>query len=353
MASATNGKASQATQPGPIPFRGPVNMVRFADEIEADYRAGGSVGAPITHVRTALTILVGAGVARTDGITKSVIDRLPAIIEQAKPDVEAGTRAGIFRTVRAICNRGFDLGFLPSKFKFPVSPHDDRAEQVSPLSPGVVQRLLDYLRDRAAAGSFEDRRLHALVETIVWTGLRRKEAILICREHIELDPGRIRIPSREGNLPRAMYRSPVWIPAELSPVLEAWLAWLPADCPFAFPGKLKAGSWKSAGEALEQLHAAALAAGIKERVIFDYLRRFFEEHSRPSLHCLTPWSAPSGPTPPRAGDGTRTLTPTHNLTDQEVTALMAHLKACAADFAGHRLYVVTGLIVLSGLMGFR
>jgi integrase len=340
----------QAKTEAKVRYRGPVSMAELLTEIEIDYRSLERSAGWISNTLMMLRFLVeDAGVRTTAEINDRLIRRLPALLEKKKPHLPSATRNNYLAILSAALNRAFELGLLPSELKFPEIPHPRtvwRHERSSLLSPDDMNRFLRYLNPKAV--SLERGRFHVLVEAIVRAGLRRQEAVQLRRDHIDFEEHTIHVLAREkkrGGLP-----NPVRMSAELELILKRWLDWLPADCPYVIPGKRLTGPWANRArgdEALKQLRAAARAAGIKQPVTFEDLRRFFDEHSVPSLPCLDVTYGPASPGEP-SGNGILRLAPAHELTDLEATNMMAVLKRRAASFQEHRSFTFLGLCLLQG-----
>ena len=327
MASAIS-KPSPPGKADAIPYRGPMSIIDAATILMDDYRDDRSKPVKkewLRDVADTIKKLIAFGVKLTDDLDDAFVREFPVLLEKDKPNGQANTRAARCTALKTMCTRWFKLGVLRTQLEFPPIPRIETfAKKGPPLSEDDVRLYRTYLRNRTA--TFENRRFYVWVEIALWMGLRRAEVQGLRWEHIGTGPGKIRIP------------------AKLKPLLEEWHDYLGPSCPFVIPGKTMVGPWKGGGgkHISRELQETARAAGIEGFVGFASLRRFFEEFSEPSVPCL------DDPVP--YGPGRAEVAPPHKLSPDDVTKLMAYLRANSASFEGHRLYLSTGLMVLTGLV---
>lgn len=135
-----------------------------------------------------------------------------------------------------------------------------------------VAALLAHLK--AAVADWKTHRTFALVATVAYTGLRRREAIYLHKADVDLAAGMLYVVARR-RLKTVASAAPVPVCAELAEALRPWLkeggpVWL-------FPGVRGKGPWDNGApgyRADDALKAAGAAVGIPA-VTFHSLRHTF------------------------------------------------------------------------------
>lgn len=118
-----------------------------------------------------------------------------------------------------------------------------------------VRKVLLHLQERRDC--WEDHRLLALTAVVACTGLRRKEALRLQVQDVDLAAKRVHVVERDERLKTVSSAAPVPMCPELATILEPWISrtlsvWL-------FPGVRRRGPWtggtsgKSAGDRIKQV----------------------------------------------------------------------------------------------------
>ena len=280
--------------------------------------------------------------------------------ELASGDIHERFEAGIERyaeatqrllriTLTAIRNHAFRMGLLalPPGKKIPA-----HRTLFMPLSD--VERLLDYLRDKAQF-TWEDHRLYVLVSVVVFAELRLIESLDLCIE--DIDRGNATIHTQRSKRNEVAYPRIVRFPSVVTTIIEKWLPRVAGD-KWLFPGVRHLGPWTPDNARIE-LEIAGVAAGIP-RVSFDALRRSYRQVK---AWCNIPdkefeaigrirAQIQAGGTVADAllgqgradSDGTR-----RELTLEEATRLMTWLGEHSATLEDHLLYTYVGLALFAGL----
>ena len=224
--------------------------------------------------------------------------------------------------VRVMCNIALESGYLRaspfrrgtmSKLVRVGKPQGKRH-----LSRADIRKLLDRLAAEVAIAKgwklWKLRRLQGLVALVVYTGLRRGEALHLHVADVDLAARMIHVRSRASHrLKTERSAAMVPMPAALVPYLETWLAWrsvappgfkMPAEAeiPWMFPNCRRRGPWMDGTKGdkpLCMLKALALRAGIGD-VNWQMLRRSLSTHLRHPLRRVPRADQPDPP-PLRGG----------------------------------------------------
>jgi integrase len=260
---------------------------KFAAAILDDYRTSSPpvtrqtvfrVGEILDMLKAHLKVRSTADLERDDTVSRFA----------ANPDFlrwNPTTQGAVLGMLHAIYRRGQKLGLIRSIPEFPdvIRRHrQPRSERTKVPSPAAVRRLLDYLQSQAH--TWEGRRFHALIATIVLGGLSVTQALRLRVADIELAEDTIWV-SGSARRTSSSPPIPVRIGPELKGILAGWLRW--TKCEWAFPGKERVGPWHGNGgnkkQPFYQLEAAARAAGVK-RIGYRSLLRYHAMHSVPSVN---------------------------------------------------------------------
>jgi integrase len=163
------------------------------------------------------------------------------------------------------------------------------------LDLAELRRLLEALgRDvaqRKGWSGWRARRLQALVSLVMYTGLRRDEALHLQVQDLDIPARMIRLEphNKAGEFKTESSAQSVAMPEALIPILEEWLAHrmdapegypMPAECPWVFPGSRRTSPWREGSpgyKPLDRLQRVARRAGLSH-VTFHALRRSLSTH---------------------------------------------------------------------------
>lgn len=207
-------------------------------------------------VRQVLDLLEEIGARRPADLTPQLIARFVQM-----PGRSPNTIRGLLGYIRAICNYAVFRGVL-DRSPFEFRRQWIRAAEPRPprhLTADEVGRLLAHLEaDRA---SWTGGRIHALIATLAYTGLRRNEALYLQTEDVE--GGCIWIRARR-RLKTAAAAAPVPMPGVLAEILADWTP--RSGCQWLFPNVTRSNAWTGGNpqdRPLGRIAAAGLAVGIK------------------------------------------------------------------------------------------
>jgi integrase len=271
---------------------------QFRRELETVY----APLAPATRgkLRQVLEILEGLGITSTTDLSPALITRFLA----SRPNGQSPhTTKCLLSTLRAVCGHAEELGYASSPFRLrrmklsrlvkappPAGKRHLTAEECRAL---LATLRADVLRLEPAGPSWplwRARRLESLVSFVLYTGVRRNEALFLQVGDLDI-PGRIvrLVPHN----PRGALKTPgsadsIPMPEALIPSLEAWLAvrlgapegMSVPPCPWVWPGATRRGPWHEGSPGhrpLDKLQDAARRAGIGH-VTWHMLRRSLATH---------------------------------------------------------------------------
>jgi integrase len=245
----------------------PLAFGRFTDEILALYAPPLRAQATRDKLAQALVELEDAGARSTADLAPPVIARWLALYAHRAP----ATNHSLLRSIRAASRYARMRGYLdadPFEWRSPadwLGPDATRGEPVDRhLTRDQVAALLQLADLEAAAGDWPAGRRRALVYTLAFTGLRKREALGLLVADVDLPTGVLRIrPNARRTLKTRGSAAPVGLAEPLAAVLAQWspltgAAWL-------FPGVTRRGPWLQGGpgvRALDQLRALGERAGI-------------------------------------------------------------------------------------------
>lgn len=239
-------------------------------------------------------------------------DLTPAFVGRFLASLPAGnagiTKHGMLRNLRAACNYAVTMRYLAvSPFAFRksrdwVRPGRAAEKKHHPLA--AIGRVLDLARADVARlpdGSWDQwraRRLLAIASVVAYTGLRKREALFLRVEDLDL-AGRIiaLTPRSDNRLKTEASAQPIPMPEALAGVLAEWLPHLalPAcapplpgpsgadrrDAAWVFPNAHRTGPWIHGAPGTRPLdHLVALGerAGV-EGFTFISLRHSWATHA--------------------------------------------------------------------------
>jgi integrase len=273
-----------------------MTMPQFREAIMEHLRTRGTQAHSLSKYRRMFSIMeTDMGVASVAELEQDeIIGRIAAGIKSGMPGVGPGTvrveTARFYATLRT----GRKLGLLRRLPEIPVlglGNRKARSDRTRPPAQAEVRRLMEYLESDLE--SWEGRRLHALVSSIMLTGLSIVDIIKLPVSSIDLVGGII------WTRPRGKSSLATRMPTELKVILLAWLRL--AGSEWAFPNLVKRGRpWQHEGRGCRTdpsltLYRACEAAGVG-RITYEQLRRFHSESSVAKL-ALDAQMAPAGNSP--------------------------------------------------------
>lgn len=215
-----------------------------------------------------------SGVRKTTDITPVLIIRWLNGHQDRKPI----SNASLLSSFKAACNYAKKQGYLrvtPWEIRrdWIEVPEDDPDEPTIRHHPiADIARVLNLAADEASGGGWNEARLHALVNTYAFTGLRKMEALGLKIADIDMQARIIRIRSRrKRTLKTKASAQPVGIADDLVPVLETWLRRCGSD--WVFPNKLGTNHWsggKPGKKPLDEIKALGSRAGVPGLTILSF-----------------------------------------------------------------------------------
>jgi len=223
------------------------------------------------------------GVACIEDVNAATVNRFQRLLRREKPDAPDRWYAEELRWFKTVCNKCTELEIISRRVEFPPIPPPKSFPRVNPirrLSAKQIGALLGHLQ--AGAGTWEGKRLYCLVVTVLFTGLRKDEAVKLRVVDVRFDERLIHVRRRD-NSPRSNVRD--WTPMadRLALVLRGWT--LETGCEWLFPGKKRRTPWTGGGSGhcispLEQLRAAGECVGISGLTL-EMLRQYFKDNAAP------------------------------------------------------------------------
>lgn len=269
-----------------MPGSSPLALRSFRAQIVRLYRDLGrdpSTVSKLDQLLGELIAVLGDSATTADLTTEG----LARWIARYSPQRARWTVIGQLGYLRAACSYAVEEGLCsrPPNWRR-LLPKRPRAGQGLHHPIADLRRLLDHLARRARDGGWIERRLHALVATGLFAGLRRNELLFLRQPDVILDLGVIAVvPIAERSLKTAESQQPVPIPPELDGILRAWLPIAAAhsdpDRPWLWPGERRGNAWHGGGPGrrpIDRLQAAALEVGIPS-ITWQSLRRSWATHA--------------------------------------------------------------------------
>ena len=220
-------------------------------------------------------ILGEIGPETTDDFTVPLFRKF---VDLRKSEVRVNTVIGELSYLRAACAYACQCGYL-ERNPFDHGRLRIRREPPKGTSHHSIQeirRVLLFLGSRKSLG-FEHRRLHSLVSTVAYTGIRAGEAYHLEREDIRLED-RILVVSGRRRLKTDRSADPVPMASELVEVMAEWLG--THDSKWCFPNLKRTGPWASGRvgvRPVDRLKAAAAMVGVED-MTFQSLRHSWATH---------------------------------------------------------------------------
>lgn len=254
----------------------PIPYVLFRERVLALYTP--PLRARSTHaaMRRALDLLGRVeGVTSTADLTTETLARYVA----SRADGNTNTTISQLRALKAACNLAVAEGWLDRNpcasrmFRLRPSPPIRRTH----FAVEEIGRLLEHLE--ASHLDWKGGRLHALVATVAYTGLRKREALYLQVPDVDLGRGLLVVVARAGNRLKTQASARVVpIPPELETVLRGWLP--RCHTIWVFPNLRGTGPWTGGPpgyKPLDQLQAAGRRVGI-EGLTLHALRHTLATH---------------------------------------------------------------------------
>lgn len=276
---------------------------RLRDEMLALYLPPLRAKATYLKMRQVLELVADLEVRTTDDLTPQLIGRFIA----SRPRRQSpNTTRSLLMSLRAACNYAVAMGYLER------SPFAARRGWVRRARPTRRQHhtlreiadVLELLRLDVAAcrgwRRWRARRLHALVATFAYSGMRKQEVLHLRAEDLDFDRGLILIEERDDFRPKTEDSAqPVPMAPDLAAILKSWLShvedsprgartpwggwsgWPEGGPRWVFPTIALDRPWLygPAGEkALDQCKAAGRRAGV-EGLTFQSLRHSWATHA--------------------------------------------------------------------------
>lgn len=116
------------------------------------------------------------------------------------------------------------------------SPMEHLLEYLGGKDRAEIGRLLSVARERAKAGSYDDRLLYAMVATALFTGLRKGELFGLRWQDVDLAHRRLDVARSYALAPKSNKARHLRLNAELVPILREWQRYCPkVDGELVFP----------------------------------------------------------------------------------------------------------------------
>jgi integrase len=223
-----SGDDAPAVPMGPIPW------TQFVSEVEEMYRPPFRALATLRAVRHALGVVTELGHPETTAdITIAMVGKIVAARSAGRSN---NTTRGLLRTLAAAFSYGQKMGYLRNPFD--VRPLKSWCRPSAPLNGhhlgvSTVRVLLDSLAQevRATTGwkQWRGRRLEAMTNLCVYTGLRRMELLSLKIQDLDLTAMIVRLVDRSaegGTRLKTAFRSGndfVPLAPAVIPVMTSWL----------------------------------------------------------------------------------------------------------------------------------
>lgn len=220
-------------------------------------------------------------------ICRTTRDLSPASVARWLAGPSAGRRPATNRTLlsslRAACSYGECRGYLTSPFRYRSLdrwlPDPEDWEPICRHVPIVdIARVLARADSEALGGSWDARRVRAVVYTLSHTGGRAREILGLSVADCDLAAGVIRIrPNDRRGLKTRQSRRELPIPGPLAVVLGEWLGRSDRVSEWAFPHSGLSGPWlwgTVASRALGHVRALGDRAGVSGLTLLSFRHAF-------------------------------------------------------------------------------
>jgi integrase len=217
---------------------------------------------------------------------RSVKHLSPPVISDwlaSHPERSAATHRSLLSALRAACSYGDYREYFRSPFRFrklSLWLPSDEVDQVDPYprhrSTAEIRRVLRRADKEARRGSWEARRLRAVVYTLAYTGADKTAVLGLRRGDIDLERGLIHIKSHaRRRLKTAARARKLPIAAPLLAVLADWLP--RSGCEWVFPHSRRTGPWlhgPAGKKPLDQVKQLGQRAGVEGLLIVSFRHTF-------------------------------------------------------------------------------
>ena len=280
-----------------------IPFTRLSEEMLAIYSPPHRRPATLKKMRRALYELEAAGCRRSVDLSPLLLTRWASQHTDRKPI----SSASVLISIRAVCTYAKKMGYIrvsPWEIRKDWLPIEDDAEDgpepVRHHSIAEVRGVLIRAEVEALRGGWEEARLHALVTTYAYTGLRKMEALGLKVGDIDFRERVIVVKSRSRRrLKTRASAAPVGIPKELMPVLTRWVKRCGSE--WVFPGKRGLVPWTGGSpgyKPLDQIKALGERAGVRGLTILSFrhslathMKAWGVGHSPSKTSCDTGMSA--------------------------------------------------------------
>ncbi len=196
------------------------------------------------HARSALRrTLPLLGERRADTLTAADLGRLREVTLRS---VSAGSARLTLAYLASMYAWAMRLQLVPNNPLRGVEKPQAR-DLVEYLTVDEVRRLLETAERRAAAerpGLLVDKRLHALVQLALRTGLRKGELLGLRWQDLDLDTRRLTVARSFASTPKSGKTRHLRLPAAVVPILAEWQTMCPrTTAGLVFPSRCGDGTW--------------------------------------------------------------------------------------------------------------
>lgn len=250
---------------------------RFAAEVLALYSPPFRRAGTRTKMAQALAEFGSSkGLRRTSDITPVLISQWILAHQDRKPI----TNHSVMRSFRSACAYAKKMGYIKtSPFEYrppsdwiPVEPDDSPDPVDKHHSAEEIARVLQLVDRDAAGGSWDAGRLQALIYVYAYTGMRKREALGLRKQDVDLERRVITIRSHSRRrLKTKASGAPIAIADDLAEVLARWLP--RTGCEWVFPQKRLTGPWNSGtpgSKPLDRVKDAGMRAGVPGLTIASF-----------------------------------------------------------------------------------
>lgn len=263
----------------------PILLAEFRDRILTLYRPPLRSHSSFLSMRRTFDLLAElGGIETTADLTTASVARF--VLSRHGKENPNTTRTHL-RKLSAACSIAKEEGWIGVN---PMKVRRGWVRGVTPKSPRIhsreeIARVLDLaaaeIRNAHPGRRWKARRIYALAATVAYTGIRKREALMLRVEDIALKERIIYLKARgEYELKTEAAGQPVPIPEPLAGVLRGWLTHLGTNG-FAFPNSTTEGPWTGGphgATAVDALKALGERAGVPG-FTFQSLRHCWATHA--------------------------------------------------------------------------
>lgn len=270
----------------------PVPFARFMEEVLEGYRPPMRAKATFIKMRQVLAIV--AELLGPDGTTDQLTMQLVARFIASRPPAESNNSTlSLLSSLRAACTIAMGMGYVrisPFVLRKAWLRQEKSRRPRQHLSREEIAAVLARAEDEIEKKKHHSqaspwavwrcRRLHALVATVAYTGLRRNEALHLRVEDVDLAGGLLHVVDRQANrLKTEGSARAVPIPGPLATILAGWIPEARSD--WLFPNSTHHGPWtggQPGHKPLCRLKALGKRAGVPD-LTFLALRHSYATHA--------------------------------------------------------------------------